>query len=266
MKKLVALALVLVTCLTLFAGCGSPKQETVVLPVQNVPETTENRYTAIAETALAYYHKNPYSQYDNTRLTVLGNPSGCRYSGGPYNAPEYATSERNVYNVCTAYAYHVAYNAFNTGWDGENPDLFIYYPSNEHNADKVYEYVNDPNDPAGNEAAAQKAHEILQPGDFVAYGRYEATGHVAIWCGDLDYDGDVDVINQDGSYYEESTGEEFKEPLGGTDLNTDRFYCPDGEYFFFNPKCSQYLPKQKNYAIYRFTDNVEGIGSSMDDC
>ena len=50
MKKFLALLLVLVTVLSLFAGCGGGSDE-IVLPTQNVEDTVENRQKAMVEIA-----------------------------------------------------------------------------------------------------------------------------------------------------------------------------------------------------------------------
>ena len=64
MKKLLAILLVLLTCISLFAGCGAKETDEIVLPTQVVPDTTENRQNAVLEFAWAFYRKNPYVQYD----------------------------------------------------------------------------------------------------------------------------------------------------------------------------------------------------------
>lgn len=67
---------------------------------------------AIAHTALAYYAKNPFMQYDSTHLTDL-----AAYHGGlirlcAQSSPELATSDRTFYSVCSDYTYQVYYEAF----------------------------------------------------------------------------------------------------------------------------------------------------------
>ena len=76
MKKFLALSLVLVSLVCLFTGCGSSDEITV--PTLQLEETLENRQAALVAAAKAYYHKNPYVQYDNQTMTTAGKLHGLR--------------------------------------------------------------------------------------------------------------------------------------------------------------------------------------------
>lgn len=64
---------------------------------------------AVVATALAYYVKNPHIQYDSTYLSELFPYVGgtCRLS--TLTPPEAATSDKNIYSVCSDYTYQCYY-------------------------------------------------------------------------------------------------------------------------------------------------------------
>ena len=112
MKKLFAILLAAVLFVSLFAGCAKEESAEVVLPKQDVADTVENRQKAIEETAYAFYYKNPYLQYDDAPLSVLGKtPDGARRtSAHMYNTPEMISPDQPVYQVCGGFVYHVRHH------------------------------------------------------------------------------------------------------------------------------------------------------------
>ena len=100
MKKALALMLVLVTVASLFVGCS--KSDELKVPEMSIEESLEARQAAIVAAAKAYYYKNPYVQYDNQTMTYAGKTHGLRAQHDQDNAPEYASADLTVYDVCSA--------------------------------------------------------------------------------------------------------------------------------------------------------------------
>ena len=87
-------------------------QKTDIAPAGAEITTRGDIEEAIVHTALAYYAKNPFMQYDSTHLTDI-----AAYWGGlirlcAQSSPELATSDRTFYSVCSDYTYQVYYEAF----------------------------------------------------------------------------------------------------------------------------------------------------------
>ena len=266
MKKYLALFLALVTLLGIFAGCGKTESAEVVLPVQVVEETTENRQKALIETAWAYWYKNPYVQYDWVELSVLGKEYGARYSADMCNTPEMAGPQRNTYACCVYYTHLCTYHTFDYKMDNRTHAGDIHKIVNQNSDDPlvkdltVFRYDNNPDDPEGAVKAMNEMRALLQPGDLIMYLRTNDTGHAVMWCGDLNGDGLGDILNVDGKRYESATGVDPREDgkeNGAVDINTDNFKCPSGEYFFFDPKAYDYVPKFRSYTVLRVCDRPD---------
>ena len=266
MKKAIAILLVIFSLAMLFTGCAKEENETVVLPVQDVADTPENRVKAMVETSLAYYRKNPYVQYDYLILCAAGHKLGTRNAAKDLQTPEMATPQRNTYQNCSFHVYTVTYHSFdyeiNGGWPGKGIEQMA--KKTEEAADNVFQFSNPAAYSAESMAAMEEFKATLQPGDLVYYTRaIHGTTHALMWAGDIDGDGDNDILNVDGSYYDKSLGLDIRENgskknhFGGVDINSDNFYCPSGEYFFFNEKAYDYFPKLEHVGIVRYWDKPE---------
>lgn len=278
MKKLTALALVLITLASLFVGCGKSTSGEVVLPEIPIEDTMENRQKAIEETGLAYYRKNQWQQYDYLTMNALGRYFGIRAGGNGDNTPEYASEYRTIYNTCTPYSYFCNYNTFGfelmggiieaTDIDalpkGENPDgtkipecIFVHWNSAETLEEDA--------------KVAAEVKSWLQPGDIVSYRRYgDHSGHTLIYVSDLlNGDGVNDIVNYDGKYYDGGNLVDVREknaPWGPVEINAYPGSWPSGDYFLFDPTSSQYLggadpavdPDAVHYySVVRITDKPE---------
>ena len=276
MKKIIALLLVSVLSLGLFAGCGSTQSDEVVLPVQDVADTVENRQKAIRETAFAYYHKNPYHQYDDSAMSILGRTADGprRTSAHMNNTPEMISEDQPVYHTCSGFVYHVIYHCFDLqimgGWGAAVGWSYTKTMDDFATAQHTYgkDGVEDP-------AVIEQFRAQLQPGDVISYTRKSGSGHTVLWLGeDVTGDGTMDLINVDGKYYGGSwnadykPGVEFREDgsqekyYGGVDINADNWgkdniMYKSGEYFLFNPKSGEYLgDKMSSWNSWRFTDKI----------
>jgi plastocyanin len=267
MKKLAACLLLVVT---LF-GCAAPAAEhalpplepplpaeTAVLPEIFVEETTENRQKAMVETALAYYRKGAMVQYDNASLCVLGDADSMRTSHDEGNTPEMASPDNTIFHVCVSFTYHVVYNTFGYKLLGGLDKAYVNQVALADGLEDVtlFRYKNVKNDFKANLAAMETVKTSVQPGDIVTYFRYKGTGHSVMWAGDLNGDGKGDLLNSDGEYYDAKTGTDVREVKGGVVKNAEsrKRLCPSGEYFLFEPKFSEFMPKMDYYSVLRFTD------------
>ena len=253
MKKTIAIILALVSVFSLFTGCGGSSDE-IVLPKQKVAETYENRVAAILETAWAYRYKVNNIQYCNQALCVTGRAAGCRTATDMHNTPEMAGPQRTTHMTCSCYTFHCLYHAFDFRatdhwWVGirqfiEDEDLQQYI---------VWQYFKEGNEKAP-EDAMEEFMDILQPGDMIYYYRDVGNCHATIWLGDYDGDGDQDMINVGGTYYNAEAKEDIRENPGAVWINSERWDYGSAEEFFLTPSAYDYFPKLSDVTVYRFAD------------
>ena len=252
MKKFLALTLVLVTAISLFAGCGKSDSGNLVLPTINVEDTLENRQNAIVQTALAYYYKNPYNQYDNIAISNMGNSSGRRGTVDDRNTPEYASADLTAFNVCTSYAYHVVFNSIRYRMldnarqcltkdlvmkDGAPESIMLL--QHERNDKNMQENID----------AMNKLMSLLQPGDIVTYVGESGSGHTVVYCGDLNGDGKGDILHCNGKKYDPKSGLDQTEDDGAILMNHKK--APSAEAFLAGEDFVEYLPKKLRFNLIR---------------
>ena len=82
---------------------------------------------AVVAAALAYYAKNPYVQYDSTYLSDLSPYAGGTTLLSTLTPPEEATSDKNLYSVCSDYTYQSYYEGagIEVLWDGAERPLAL---------------------------------------------------------------------------------------------------------------------------------------------
>ena len=152
----------------------------------------------IVQTALAYYYKNPYCQYNmTTNLTAQG-VSGARLDTQGID-PEFITEDEPFYSHCRSFCSEVYESAF--GWD-KLPSVRAGWTTkfNTYHQMIVMQYSYNPKDIRGlpkeetytDLSLFLKDFEAaLQPGDIM-YGEKKAVvdgGHVMIYLGDCFGDG-----------------------------------------------------------------------------
>ena len=253
MKKLLALMLVLITCISLFAGCGAQETDEIVLPVQKVENTYENRVAALLETAKAYHYKALNTQYCSLPLSSIGRAGGCRVGGYMNNTPEMAGPQRTTYLTCSSFTFHNLYHTF----DFEATDVWWCGITNFIGTDAlrpyiVYEYVKAGNTATDEEKLAE-LFSVVQPGDMLYCIRTEEPNvHAVIWGGDLTEDGQPDIIHVGGTYYDEDGKIDVREEEGAVWVNTQRFKCSNAYEFFNQKDTNEYYPAMTRVVIYRF--------------
>lgn len=85
--------------------CRKTKKE--VAPAGSKITTRSDVEEAVVATALAYYVKNPYMQYDSTHLSELNAYVGGIMRMTTTSPPEAATSDTTYFSVCSDYAHQV---------------------------------------------------------------------------------------------------------------------------------------------------------------
>ena len=239
MKRFVALVLALCMLLPLIA-CGTQPTETETpAPAEvSAEQTQQEGYTeeqyqqAAVAVALGYYYKNPYMQYDARNLSSMGKWKGPMRNnhGAP---PEYASADQDHFSQCTDFVMDVYIQAY---------DYHMYNDIMQPHTDNDAEIGSmDPKDPcvvfywtpesemSVNEMA-KKVVEILQPGDMLASngrdtGESVGSGHAMLCVGDVDGDGEKDMIHCWGkplAYNSTLTGPRFDyvEPNGSIFLQS----------------------------------------------
>ena len=152
----------------------------------------------LVQTALAYYYKNPYCQYNmTTNLTAQGN-SGSRLDTQGID-PEFITEDEPYYSHCRSYCSEVYESAF--GWD-QLPSVRSGWPGkfSTFRSMIVMQYSYNPRGILGLPAEETYTDQqlfikdflaALQPGDIM-YGEKKVNtdgGHIMIYLGDCFGDG-----------------------------------------------------------------------------
>ena len=187
-------------------------------------DTYSMRQRAICETALAYHLKGESMQYDSAHLTYLHQDDGGIKRQSSYVSPEDATPDHTLYTVCSSFAFEVYWEAL------RYPLMGAFVNNGTHNyfdfapKDIVVFRWDQKTDTMRREEAVEKLRTLMEPGDAVV-GLKEKTGHIMLYCGDIDGDGISDLIHSSssgGGKYNIETGED-KVELGGDIRKNDAF-------------------------------------------
>ena len=217
---------------------AEPEPEPVEEVKANIPADKETMIKALWETALAYYHKNPYMQYDAHSMTLESKwvgPMRCTH----YAPPEYAAADQSHYSQCADFVYDVIYNAWGYAfWDGKKAPWSTDVAA-RGTKDIVYLRYDVTADNVKDAVAEYRA--ALQPGDVII--TYGDTGHFMLflgdiygdgknyvthcWGGSMDTDDELDKVESNGSIYIQTEDDLlFGKNTGGPnwDLNKPSHY------------------------------------------
>ena len=235
------------------------KRQPFTLPVQTVADTDENRIKAVLEFAWAFYRKNPYVQYDIFNFPKVGRRKyGARTCARMQNTPEMAGPQQNIYQHCCFYNYICIYHAFDHEMMGAWEDCYATPLVTSHPLVAPFEVFR--YDCTGDEALdipkMKEMFSLLRPGDLVSYTRKRInTPHVIIWLGDMNGDGQPEMINVGGKPYNLEKEIDPREEHGAVFFNASsaRPY-QSGEDFFSNPAGYDHFPLLKSISVLRYTD------------
>lgn len=269
MKKFFACFLALILALGTLAGCGgkteSGKKNVEDYLLEQYPEDSEDwemtpvdietAREAIVETALAYYRKNPYGQYDARSLTTE-NPQKIAGRLTQYESPEYASSDQCYFAQCTQFTLDILHDTF--GWhffdDIKEPhtEMDQQWFKYEGGAVAYKEIrVSDQDMPA----KLAEYRSLLVPGDIVvSWG--PTSGHAMMFLGDCLGDGTRYLLHDWGSSIEYLDG--YSDD--SWEANGALFLQPEDELIFgpkvgSNPNWNLETHSSGYMEIFRFTDD-----------
>lgn len=264
--KLLSSLLALLMLASAFAGCGGTADpletvesgseitsktpdETTEKVETTVEQTTEEQTTEITEpeesddmipiennmlvkalwtSALSYYYKNPYTQYEANAITIEDKAiSGRSHWNVSSQAAEF---DEYHYTVCSTFTSCVYKNAFDFDIIASNG---LPYNTRDYESLTGPEvvYLKKPASSAEYQAISDEVKALLQPGDIlVAYGN---SGHAMLYLGDVLGDGKnyiihcwgshitngVDKIESKGAIYLQTADELVFGPKNGTAPN-----------------------------------------------
>ncbi|MBO4410996.1 MAG: DUF11 domain-containing protein [Lachnospiraceae bacterium] len=173
-----------------------------------VPADRETQFQALLQTVFAYYHKNPYCQYDESHVTKESTYRNyCRNVPNWSESPEYASKDQYYYAVCNIYPMAVYYQAFGIKDTQESgipyftrqmKDLTrpVLVKKWENNTEETIEQI------------LNEVRELLEPGDIIAgYGK---TGHALLYLGDIYGDGIRYVTHCWGANFDENGRDRYE--------------------------------------------------------
>ncbi|MBQ7566776.1 MAG: DUF11 domain-containing protein, partial [Oscillospiraceae bacterium] len=194
-----------------------------VLPTASAENLTAQQ-EAVVQTAIAYYLKNPYVQYDSVVITKRGVGDGGVQRNSDRATPEDATADRTVYAVCSSFACMVYLNAlgYDMGGGGSFPPTAAMFNMTGDIVVMKYEAGGD----MTAAEATQKVQSLVQPGDIFVVRRTTNTGHAMVYVGDIDGDGKGELLHSTttggGGKFDMEKGEDKIEPNGAIH-NDDAF-------------------------------------------
>ena len=232
----------------------------------------------IQETAKAYYHKNPHTQYNvATPLTVVGDQKRM-WPEGPLSctngmAPEEACRDVNYSGVCRSFTADVYYDAFRF----DTPGLFCRLYSADilrYTKALIYKFGDNaatlktgtPVTTENKEEFLSVVRKDLKPGDvFLATPNDGRSGHVIMYVGDC-FDNGTEYIMHcwpiGGGKWNTETGVNLREPYGAITLQTcDEFLFSVGS----SPNWSLTSDRMTEIYLFRFTEMEEFLDAKFTD-
>ena len=186
---------------------------------------------ALIETAMAYWNRGVYAQYDSEPMTYQE-----RTKTGPSRlcsgaAPEMASGDWTLYTVCSDFCYNVYKNCFDYELMG-SPRNCLTFNMTTLPADHPAVVVKGGREDGiqDKEAALRRMRENLQVGDIIVeYARAlnggPKGGHAMLYLGDFRGDGTEYIIHSGGSKISMETGIDQTEPNGTIRLDDVDEHC-----------------------------------------
>ncbi|MBQ7567161.1 MAG: S-layer homology domain-containing protein [Oscillospiraceae bacterium] len=185
-------------------------------PTAAALQLTEKQ-NAVLQTALAFHYK-PSMQYDSTDLTDQPRSQGGILREHEIVTPEDATSDHTVYTVCSSVCWEVYRNVF--GYQiTEDHSKFLTVDIYNDPPEGLVVYRHDNNaDKEGVDAAAEEVMKLMEPGDIIV-STVNGGGHAMLYVGDIDGDGEPDMIHSTGKKYDLASGTDQVEQGGNIALD-----------------------------------------------
>ena len=281
MKKLakamsVVLALTMIT--GLFAACGNTRSGTdsgnkkTGLNPDYSYEKTEDAWQdakrdetmteadrdlmlkALQATVLAYYHKNPYCQYDESNMSKEGYAKSFRNTWE--FGPEYGSYDQSYYSVCNTYMAALLLDTFGYSFTRQDGHPWITAEFKNMTGPAVV-YTSQVNTEDMLERISKEVAAVVQPGDMVV--GFGDTGHVMMCVGDIFGDGK--------NYFTHCWGGNINDD--GTEKHEDNgsIYIQTGEDVLFGPNLgspnwaiTKLSHSSQNVMVYRFFDDPNFTG------
>ncbi len=224
----------------------------------------------IQETALAYYYKNPYMQYEDRwpdARTILGDEGTTPLT--PRQSPEETTPETPYYAVCRSLPADIYWDAFGIKTPGFDAHAFSTYAKK---GTCVFAYGSDVmNYTTDNTRIFTDKEEFMttikadmRPGDIILASR-EDSGHVLLFLGDCLGDGEDYVIHSwpyKGGKWSANTGLEVWEPEGAARLQRAADVIYDSGP---SPNWPLNSERMINIAIFRYLDDADFLATPLTD-
>ncbi|MBO4410939.1 MAG: DUF11 domain-containing protein [Lachnospiraceae bacterium] len=239
----------------------------------------------IQETARAYFHANPWAQYNRAfPMTVVG-VQGTEHPLGPFMCtngfgPEEACKDANYYGVCRSYTADVIWDAFHfpvPGYDctyvGINMDkhpeciayLFggLYFKGEFRDINAPYAYTS-----TDKQEFLKVLRKGLRPGDLISATPAASTGnsgHIILFLGDVFGNG-TDYITHcwpiGGGDIDLKTGINKREPYGAAVFQTaDEFLFTQGS----SPNWYLGAETMVSILVYRVANSEEFLDHPISD-
>lgn len=232
MKKFLSLLLILVTLMVL------------VLPTSAADSLTDMQ-KAVVETAAAFHFKGYAMQYDSTVLTDRTYARGGSIRNHKYTTPEEATSDRNIFTVCSSFCFEVYYNALGYELMGNSDNCVTKTLYGTAPEDMVIVHFNSKDDGEDKrQAHIDRLMGSLQPGDIIVTVTEKLQGHAMLYCGDVLGDGENYIIHSSGYKVNMATGEDAVEDTGN-------IYCHEVRNQFIGTNSKGRLYKNYGFCLLR---------------
>lgn len=228
----------------------------------------ELRQKAVVETAMAYWRRGKYQQYDSVELINAESRDGvgvCRQVN--YRSPEDSTPDDTGFFVCSTFAFAVYWEALRYPICVDAEHCACKYQLRVSDDSVVYHWMEDFGE--SKEDAIKNIRQILRPGDVLT--TMKATGHCMLFVGDVLGDGVDYILHSWGKKYNMTTGRENFEENGTVTLQpADQLCFTDGHKEWYKktgtPRWSLYDDQREiivlrplraaNAKNYPLTDNA----------
>ena len=182
---------------------------------------------ALQATALAFYRKNPYMQYDWGLLTGEPKLTGM-LRRTPGQSPEQTAYDSEHYSQCSEFCYDVWYEACGLDFMGDKKAYGNHVYEEKYAASILTGYDVSAKGAFLNLTDREKALDILKtqslPGDIILAYTSGGDGHVMMFVGDVNGDGKQDMMHCwpiNGSHgIDEVSGDQGTEKSGSIVLQT----------------------------------------------